>query len=45
VNDLVEDHIVTAWKISQGVLNAVTNAAEQDARWAQAYALGPSGGS
>ena len=45
VNDLVDDHIDTVGRISHGVMNTVQNAVEQDARWAQAYALGSMGGS
>ncbi|MEY9851141.1 hypothetical protein ABH923_000819 [Leifsonia sp. EB41] len=45
VNELVEEHIDIVGRISHGVMNTVRNAAAQDARWAQAYALGPMGGS
>ena len=44
LNDLVDDHIATVRKISHGVVNTVTNAVEQDAAWARAYALGSTGG-
>ncbi|MFE4951240.1 hypothetical protein ACFQ9V_14150 [Leifsonia sp. NPDC056665] len=45
VNDLVDDHLDIVGRISRGVMNTVTNAAAQDARWAQAYGFGPMGGS
>ncbi len=45
VNDLLDDHIDTVRKISRGVMNAVTNAFEQDTAWARAYVLGSMGGS
>lgn len=43
VNDLVDDHIDTVGRISRGVMNTITNAFEQDAAWARAYALGSMG--
>lgn len=45
VNDLVDDHLDTVGRISRGVMNTVTNAFEQDAAWARAYARGSMGGS
>lgn len=36
VNSLVDDHVVTVWKIYDGVIKTVKNAAAQDAQWALA---------
>ena len=44
VSDLVDDHLATVVKISDGVQNAVASAVAQDVQWAAAYGLGSNGG-